>query len=257
MKACYVERPLDGNQLFYSGPNGKAIMSVANFDDDIRSHLDREVSYLENLFAQSDYKMFVELGCDQARLLGLASRLQLDYLGVDSRKDLSDYKITPNDAANITTHFLHGCLSAVPDYFSNQRFTTGQKALCVFPFNLLGNLSDPIEVLTSYRKSGFDIAVSNFNCSSEASRIRSAYYSRCSDGHVIQCDTPAGVLFTDFDRFHSLAYRENTLKLLLERAGYKVRSTVEGQTNIFMHCRCDDQSAVVESWQRPLRAAHV
>ena len=231
-----INRVADSSS-YYLGENGNGIMDVANFDNKIHVHLEREAAHICDLLNGGTYEVFVELGCDRARSLALAERCAMEYIGVDCREELRPFQEILSSRSPRPARLEIGCLSRLPDYLGPKYMARKERILCVFPFNLIGNIGDFEEVLRRYADAGLDIALSNFNCAPCTTEIRRQYYTRCNIRNLMDIATAEGVLFSNFKDFYSFSYHENTLHTLLARSGYSIVRTENAYTTLFLHCQ--------------------
>lgn len=170
-------------------------------------------------------------------MLSLAERYGIEYLGIDCRTDLQPFKEMLSSQASCPARLEISCLSRLPQHLGPEHLARKECILCVFPFNLIGNIGDFGRILRGYASAGLDILLSSFNCASFTTEARYQYYLRCNIRNVTSIYTAEGVLFTDFQEFFSFSSYENTLHTLLALNGYSVVQAENLQTNLFLHCQ--------------------
>ncbi len=90
-----------------------------------------------------------------------------------------------------------------------------KKSLIVFPFNLLGNLSDFHIVLSNIMDIGQDFCFSVYKINDDVKKSRLEYYSKCGCQQIRYTTTPVGDLFDSVDGLHSSAFKVSYLVEML------------------------------------------
>jgi hypothetical protein len=209
------------NQRFYKSSGGNAIMDRRNFSPDVVDYLSMETRFLRGVLGTRKYRYVVELGCDMARCFEVVDDCGVEYLGIDIREEL---------LAAVAKHFatrresfprlIIGSADDLDLHLGAAGVGVRDGVLCVFPFNLLGNIEFPETILVKYNRLGVDVLVSGFSASGGATEVRRTYYEKCSIAALRKLSTPEGEVFTNFSSFHSIAYHENVLVNKLRWAGY-------------------------------------
>ena len=205
------------NNFYYNGKNGDQIMNSNNFSKEIVRYLNYEQAYISKVLVEYGYSTLIELGCDEVRLHGTCTMNGVSYIGVDIRDELTlftnKYFAENND---IYSKFVNSCISD----FHGQLDTASDPILCVFPFNLIGNLSEYKSQITNCHLNGYDIIISQFNTTEESKVIRSQYYNKCGISDISLKETTEGDLFQGLN-FESMSYNNNYIIECCKKLGYR------------------------------------
>ena len=190
------------NNAFYIGKNGNQIMNTNNFSKEIIRYLNYEQAYISKILAKKRYCTLIELGCDEVRLHGNCAMNEVKYIGVDIRDNLKASILEDlSKNRHVESRFINSCLS---------EFHELNPVLCVFPFNLIGNLEECKSQTKKCFSRGFDIVISQFNTTSDAKSIRYEYYKNCGISNLFFKKTKEGDIFRGIG-FESKSYNNGYL----------------------------------------------
>lgn len=149
----------------------------------------------------------------------------VNYIGVDIRDSLQSYideYLLKN--RHVESVFINSCLSGSYKLLNIKR----SPALCVFPFNLIGNLGDWKLQVTNCYSNGFDLMISQFATTDKAKKIRLNYYEKCSAGHISLKETEEGDVFQGLD-FESISYKKSNVVEYCVNAGFNYIDSYESE----------------------------
>jgi len=193
------------NNTYYAGKNGSQIMNTNNFSKEIVRYLNYEQAYISKILSKYIHGTLIELGCDEVRLYGCSAMNEVNYIGVDIRGSLKpciDDYLSKN--SHVKGKFIHSCLSDFYELLNIELVPI----LCVFPFNLIGNLNECKSQINNCYLHGFDVVISQFNTTDKAKEIRLDYYKKCGIPHIFLKKTNEGDIFKGLD-FESKSYNKN------------------------------------------------
>lgn len=96
--------------------------------------------------------------------------------------------------------------------------TDKDSSVLLLPFNLFGNLPDPVAAARAIRERGSHVALSVYGTDNASTAARVAYYRKCGYKDVQPFWTDFGVLITSRDGLHSYAYHSNFLRWVFKEA---------------------------------------
>lgn len=202
----------EDNYTFYASHLGKEILNHHNYPPDIREYLKCEHQTIHKLLSQNNgeqYDALLEIGCANARNLELASTLNLNYFGIDFIEKeirLAEQKIKEQ---NITA--VVKCMSFMHLTQKNTPVPLHARTICLLPFNLLGNIFDPVKAFKIMRNLGYDMLVSTYRDDVLTDSI-TQYYHTCGLLNIQRTELRNGILFTSLNGFHSIIYKSHYLK---------------------------------------------
>jgi hypothetical protein len=212
-----------------------AIMLAANFPNELLCFLQQEALVVSEALRQWECDSLVELGCYDGRLLQVARMAQISYLGID----LSSTAVAAL-RDKIAREGLAGQANAlVGDVTTPQAWLhrVSGSPLFVFPFNLLGNLSDPPAVVSELRGENRFGVVSVFNSEDSTTMTRDEYYAACGiEGLSWEAAPYGGVRFRGAGGFVSQSFGQEQVNNLMADCGVRVlgsRQNRLGQCLVF------------------------
>jgi hypothetical protein len=213
-----------------------AIMRAANFPNELLCFLQQEALVVSQALRQFECDSLVELGCYDGRLLQVARMSQVLYFGVDLSSTavaaLRD-KIAREGIAGQANAFVGDVTR--PQAWLHE--VSGLRPLFVFPFNLLGNLSDPAAVVSELRGDNRFGVVSVFNSEDSTTMMRDEYYAACGiEGLSWEAAPYGGVRFRGNRGFVSQSFGQDQVSKLMADCGVRVlgsRQNRLGQCLVF------------------------
>ena len=206
------------NNAYYIGRSGNEIMNSNNFGNGIIRYLNYEQAFVSRVLSKNHYSTLIEFGCDEIRLYGNCAINNVKYIGVDIRSDLKDFAdhyFSENN--HVEGHFINTCLSKFDEFFEND---VNNSVLCVFPFNLIGNLDDVERQIAKCYELGFELIVSQFNTTHYAKAVRYGYYQKCGFYNLSFKEDKSGHLFVGAD-FESKSYHYEYLLNCIVNIGFE------------------------------------
>ncbi|MBU2707896.1 hypothetical protein KCM76_18015 [Zooshikella marina] len=224
-----MPRLLD-NTAYYQSNIGHEIMSTHNFDDHIIRYLAHEQAFISGILANQSYTTLIEIGCDKVRSFETAAMNNVKYIGIDIRTKLEEQsKHYFSQCHKSTASFLRGSLVDI-DGVLNDKVNHSERILCLFPFNLIGNVENITNILRKYYMTGMDIVISSFQTGEPANSIRRAYYQKCGLDIAQEVDDVNHYTFCCND-FQSSSYSCDYIQTVAGQVGFSVEKTFS--TNVF------------------------
>lgn len=218
----------DSVEKFYGQNNGWRMFDGRILTPDVAAFLIEEkqsmTAYLEK--SASTLHQFLEIGCGYGRYLHVALKHRVNYRGIELVKWLAELgksrvsacSLPPNCSAQIE-HLSAEHLHCV---FPNPESLLADKCCVFFPFNCFGNLRSPRRVLSELKGRNVEVIISNFSCSEEATQARLNYYAKCGCTALSSQQDAAGIQISSSESLQSLAYRPESLELLLNEFGFRL-----------------------------------
>lgn len=141
MNRCYLDDPNNG------------IMDIRNFNEPILRYLCAEYAFTANVLVNNPYSTIIEFGCGNVRFYELSQMNNIQYIGVDLANYIKDYPLYFSTMNNI--RFYQG---GILEFLGN--YDLPENSIAIFPFNLLGNLSNIDEHIEQCWKNKLDIIIS-------------------------------------------------------------------------------------------------
>ena len=149
---------------------------------------------------------------------------RVNYIGVDIRslKPCIDEYLSKN--SHVEGKFINSCLS---DFYKLINIESAP-ILCVFPFNLIGNLNECKSQIHNCYTHGFDVVISQFNTTDKAKEIRLDYYKKCEISNIFLNKTDEGDVFRGLD-FESKSYTKRFIIESCTNVGFKHIDSYESE----------------------------
>jgi hypothetical protein len=205
------------NNAYYTGVDGNQIMNTGNFNKSIIRYLNYEKAFISKILAKNTYCTLIELGCDEVSLYGSCAMNMVRYIGIDIRKGLSSFNneyLLKNK--HIEGKFINTCVSEFYDLVAIEK----KPILCVFPFNLIGNLDDCETHAQKCFDYNLDIIISQFNTTDMARSVRYEYYCKCGIKNLIIRKFENGDVFQGSE-FESISYYRDHIMDCFINTGFK------------------------------------
>lgn len=171
----------------------------------------------------------IEMGCDLARSYDIARMHQMDYIGVDIRKNAIEVLAARASRSNLYSRAIFVNDNALNVNKIFKEYCVAESAFCLLPFNLVGNFANIDELFAVYGKSDVDVVVSSWSCSHQAVIARSKYYTACGLSDLDFIETGVSHCFKNA-YFHSEAFDSKYLSQVAEQHGFHLLESFE--TNI-------------------------
>ncbi|MEU6162861.1 class I SAM-dependent methyltransferase [Streptomyces tanashiensis] len=203
---------------FYHSGGAPAIMRVAHIPDELYPLLQMEALVSLDTALRHNCDAIVELGCYDGRALEVAKAARIPYYGVD---------IDPNAISTLERRISGESLSGTSkallgDIRKSSTWSTSvdsERPLHVIPFNLLGNLEKPADLLRDLGDLGGFAVVSFFNEEQRTTTFRRLYYRACGiDPLEESLGDYGGILFTGGGGFCSQSFSATGILSLLQEA---------------------------------------
>lgn len=191
------------NYEFYSCSDGHEILNSKNFPPDIIDFLQVEREMIHNILAESNYHALLEIGCGDARNINLASMLKLKYFGIDfieKEIHLAKQKIEKNNFIGEVK-----CLSVLDLNHATTPVPKTMRTIALFPFNVFGNIFEPIQTLKVMKKLNYDIILSTYRNDVSTNAILQ-YYAACGLSDIETINLAHGIMFFSKKGFKSIIY---------------------------------------------------
>lgn len=206
---------------FYTDPNGYTVFIDIYLK--LSSHL------LVNFLGKKCYDSIIELGCaDGSYFLREAVIKNVDYWGIDFISESS--KLFENNASFLKKLYspkgrienIIGDIHEFSDLVTRNSIPVSN-SLVILPFNLLGVLIDPEEVIRQIAAYQCEMLIFSFCTNPIASWIRKNYYGKLFGHSFIQClKDDKGVLFTKYPLLYSYAFKRKLIQIWLTNANYQM-----------------------------------
>lgn len=212
----------------------------------VREHLDAErLAFAALLDAGPAYRSVIEAGCaDGSLLLPVVRARGLDYLGLDvaaGAVEATRAALAPLTAAGELATALRGDIRDLPKVIADEGLLVTPPVLAALPFNVFGNIPQPVHALAAAAAIGADALVLTYDTGPRAKRVRAEYYQLCGfDGTFTTDET--GVHFTA-GLFTSSVYRRAVVRGWLAGLGYRVSVTRYGPIGLAYHGRLRPKAA--------------
>jgi hypothetical protein len=226
-----------GNLDYYLGGTGAEIMSVGNFNDGVMSLLRIESAFLSKILAERSHDALLEMGCDQAGSYDVAQLHGVKYVGVDIRTQVIDelLQLAASEGKYANAIFMRDDLLNIGDI--RAKVGRGCRALCLLPFNLIGNLGALDEFFRAYASADMDLLISSWQCSTAALVARSDYYENCGIDGLKVIENESSQCFVS-SAFRSDAYAKKYLHGVARRHGFVLVDEFDTSlTQLMYFCR--------------------
>ncbi|MGI0115440.1 hypothetical protein [Zooshikella sp. RANM57] len=225
---------LSDNTAYYQSNIGHEIMNTHNFDDHIIRYLAHEQAFISGILANQTYSTLIEIGCDKVRSFETAAMNNVKYIGIDVRTKLAEqsrHYFSQCQASK--AFFLHGSLADI-DHILSDKINQSERVLCLFPFNLIGNVANISKILRKYYSTGMDIVISSFQIGEPANSIRRAYYQKCGLDIAHEVDDDNHYTFCCND-FQSSSYSCDYILAMADQVGFSVAKTFSTKVFYLFH----------------------
>lgn len=206
------------NKIFYKSSSGGEIMLSYNFNKEVVAFLITEAAFVSKILLLNKYDVLIELGCDRAKNYNIADLHKINYIGVDIRDSVIK-KLENSDYNNATFYCF--------DFLNIEKILPlikNKKSLCLFPFNLAGNIPNIHNILTSYKQLiDANIILSMWQCSKKANLARNQYYNNCGLTNLQFEETSIANNFVS-NSFTSKSYKSSFLNNLITNHGFTIHN---------------------------------
>lgn len=232
------------NLDYYCGPVGHQVMDAQNYCVDIVDYLARETAILERELFEGQYRALIELGCDRLRMLNSAAAMGADYLGVDTRHELRQHNRTDCRAtSSIKARFFRGKIERLAAHARAAALRVPgclDRTLTILPFNLAGNLENPVNISMAFVDAGSDVLISSFNPTSRSRQIRHSYYRKCMMEPAFIALPEYGHVFFDAEHsFVSVSMGLDIVRKLFVGEGCSVSVLLRDEVSYIVRIRKD------------------
>ncbi len=211
------------NFEFYSCSHGREILNSENFSPDIMNYLEGESKTIQEVIINylEDYHAMLEVGCGHARNVGVSLRLGLKYYGIDfieneivtARRKLKEKKLSGHVK----------CLSVLDLNKATTPVPASLKTVCIFPFNVFGNIFEPVRILKIMHDLNYTMLISTYRQDADKDAVLS-YYKACGLNHVKAMTVENGTMFVTKEGFRSIVYHSDYLYDIASQLGLVVDS---------------------------------
>lgn len=215
----------DAMRLFgyYSSTEGGAILDHKNYTREIVAYLAAERYELAKILRSGGYCGLLEVGSGRGEAMDVCLALGIGYTGLDisasvrSVPDRAEAKFLPYCSfAQMSICELGKGTSPVP---------AGKRPLAFLPFNLVGNIEDPMLALRRIYESGLDVLVSCYMDDPAADAARMGYYRNCGNTNVRKSSSGGVAAIVSDQGLVSRTYTREMLAYMLFRAGFNTLRT--------------------------------
>lgn len=213
----------DDNYNFYACPKGHEILNSKNYSRDIISYLDGEQTAIRDTLHhhKNEYDALLEIGCGPARNIHLSKQLGLKYFGIDFiEKEVTDAKNKIKDENSIG---VIKCLSVLDINHDTTPVPSNMRTLCLFPFNVFGNLFDPIRVMQTINKLNYSMIISTYSKNLDKNSILE-YYTACGLNNIRAVEIECGTMFISREGFKSIIYNSEYIYQITHQLGMSIES---------------------------------
>lgn len=201
----------EDNFAFYSSKKGKEILNNNNFPSDIKLFLENEYITIQNILVQKkrSYDALLEVGCGNARNIDLALTSNLRYFGIDfieQEVELATKKIKEKNVDGKAK-----CVSIMHLNYLTTPVPSSMRTICLFPFNLFGNIFDAKKAIQIMHDLNYDFLVSTYRDDILTSSITD-YYRACGLNDIKKTSVKNGVLYSSVEGFNSIIYKSDYLQ---------------------------------------------
>jgi hypothetical protein len=212
------------NFEFYSSLSGNEILNNENFPPDIVDYLEGEYAAFHQLLTHRhlEFDALLEIGCGNARNIELARSFALQYFGIDFIEQV--VKTASRKLKNNKWMGKIECLSVLDLHQSTTPISNNLRTLCLFPFNVFGNILDPLRVLKIMRDLKYAMLISTYRHVANQDAIMQ-YYTACGLTHIEVKAQKYGTLISSREGFHSTIYQTEYIQHLSNQCGFKIEIT--------------------------------
>jgi hypothetical protein len=216
------------NKKFYTSAIGSEILNRQNFTVDIHQFLKSEKRSIQSILENNllRYDALIEIGCANARNIDLAINYNLIYFGIDYVEREIEHA-----ASNIKMRNISGtvsCLSVMDLNCQTTPIPCELRTICLLPFNIFGNLPDPLNAIKNLNELNYDILLSSYRDDAPNTLIAN-YYRACGLNDIKVIVMQNGIIFTSTHGFKSIVYSRNFIRRIANKYGYKI--------NVFETCK--------------------
>ena len=170
------------------------------------------------------YSVVIEGGCSSGRHTAMVLEQGKKYIGIDNVDRYLQQAATTWPAASfICSNITNITPQALPAYANNSN------SLMLFPFNLIGALSDPVAALQMLAAGGWPFVLFTFDSTAHATAARLQYYSEAGFTSLHCEQSATGTVFTDEAGLHSTAYTAQWFKEQFKSFGFPFYATHVGE----------------------------
>ncbi len=218
----FIAKHLNKSAYFFYGYHGGDILAEENFPSLVKEYLADESRIISALISSGPgYTALFEIACADARNIGMATRHNLNYYGIDFIQaciDQAKEKLLKEEGIN---KFVIKCLSATDLGSLTTPVLPHERVLAIFPFNALGNMEHISSILSAALNLNYDVFISVFNVTEEANKERRKYYKKCGLSNIEIRKNDTGVIFTSAEGLKSIAYSDAYLAGLIKKLNAK------------------------------------
>jgi hypothetical protein len=198
------------------------------FDDDyltweVSEFLWSERQLVGELLDWGNFEHLIEGGCGFGRSLPIAHNREIVYDGCEIVKSWISVANKRIALMNVTPQELRVTLGSVESIERIAPLFARRPSGCsllLLPFNLIGNLANPIQCLKGARAFGCSVAIASFGFDTDTTNVRLRYYAQCGFTNLDKHIDTAGSRITGSQHLNTVAYRPETLENLAGETGF-------------------------------------
>ena len=221
---------------FYAANGGEEILNFTNYPTGINEFLEEERFQTNAILndAGNRYTILVEVGCGSMENVALAINNNLKYLGVDftaPRIIEAKERIRQQKMEGVSVQHL----DIVNFNESELAHLSTERAVFMFPFNLLGNIAPIVKFMARFNHFGHDMLLSIYKTDEETNAIRLSYYKNCGYTNIRMIKNDQGVVFSSKEGLYTIAYDQDYLVNLLNAVGFTVNVFSSNRLGVVLH----------------------
>lgn len=222
-----LRQPAD-NFEFYSSPQGNEILNNKNFTPKIMNYLDEEHQAIQRILGTrtEKYDALLEIGCGHASNIKLSALLRLKYFGIDFIENVikvARYQISKNKLSGQVD-----CLSVLNLDHTTTPVPQDMRTVCLFPFNVFGNIFEPIRILKIMKMLNYAMLISTYRNDMKLTPILN-YYESCGLSHIKSIKSEKGTTLISNNKFKSIVYNSDYIHTLADQLSMTVESCEFGK----------------------------
>jgi hypothetical protein len=198
---------------FFESSASDRLMDPACYPHEIRQFLRQEQRILDAL--EDSVDLLIEVGCMNGRYLDWAVEKAKEYIGVDMivRHIQAGQRVVVERGLAAETHrFILGDAEEIAQVIkSAQVHIQRERCLILFPFNILGAVSNVERVIDGLRQSQLPFLSSSYQTTNYATACRYEYYRRCGGRDIRVVSDEKGISFLTSDGLSTIAYQPEYL----------------------------------------------
>lgn len=209
---------------FYRNQGGNQILKAKNYPEGISHYLNEEFKKIDTFIKEKKgkYTSILEIGCGKMRNVNLALEKGLKYYGIDFVNKYIEKSQKMIDDQGLQDKCFVKCMSALDFNKETNFIPKEERPLCIFPFNVLGNIGNVFDILTIFNKFKYDVIISTYKTDDDATNIRNDYFVKCHYSNIKIEKTNSGTVFTSDEGLKSIAFDSSYLLNLSAAANYNV-----------------------------------